>query len=392
MDIKEFVKNFPGKLKETKGTTPESKVFAFIPDKLPPKLEYDLELTNLLAQAESSLGKLSSAGRFLPNPHLLISPYLKQEAVLSSKIEGTQASLSDYFIYEAIKKEIRKDIGLKEIENYVEAATQALESLKKEKISIRLIQDMHKILVRGVRGDKLIPGEIRGTQNWIGPEGCKIEDATFVPPTALALPDLLLDLQGFINNPLEHKDIRPLIQCALMHYQFESIHPFFDGNGRIGRLLIILYLCENKLLSQPLLYLSAYFEKNRGEYYKRLREVSMKNNWISWVKFFLKGIAIQAEAATRVSEKIMDLQKKYALDLQKNNEGNLKTQSLMAQLFINPYITIPTAQKILNTSFPTAKAHIKILEKLGIVREVAIKNSKAQVYLAEELFKTIMNS
>ena len=392
MDINDFIKNFPGKLKETKGTTPESKVFAFVPNGLPPKLEYDLELTNLLAQAESSLGKLSSAGRFLPNPHLLISPYLKQEAVLSSKIEGTQASLSDYFIYEAIKKEGKKNIGLKEIENYVEAATQALEALKKEKISIRLIKDIHKTLVRGVRGDNLIPGEIRGTQNWIGPEGCKIEEATFVPPPASSLADLLLDLQRFVNSPQENKDMRPLIQCALMHYQFESIHPFFDGNGRIGRLLIILYLCENKLSSQPLLYLSAYFEKNRGEYYRRLREVSMKNEWISWIKFFLKGVAIQAEAATSVSEKIMDLQKKYTLSLQKNSGGNLKTQAIIDQLFINPYITIPTAQKLLKASFPTAKKHMEILEHLGIVREVAIKNSKAQVYLAEELLKTIKDN
>jgi Fic family protein len=197
-------------------------------------------------------------------------------------------------------------------------------------------------------------------------------------------------LQNFINNPNKSSDIRPLVQCALIHYQFETIHPFFDGNGRIGRLLILLYLCENKLLSQPLLYLSAYFEKNRSEYYQRLREVSTKNDWISWIKFFLKGIALQADIATKVSENIMDLKIKYSTLLQRIKKSNFKTQTLMDNLFINPFISAPGARKILNTSFPTAKTHLKILEKLRILKKYKVPHSKAQIYVAEELFKTIM--
>jgi Fic family protein len=390
MDSKEFSADAPGKLKKIKGSTPDSVAFAFVPDKLPPKIEYDLELTNLLAQAESSIGKLSSAGRFLPNPHLLISPYMKQEAVLSSKIEGTQASLSDYFLYEATKNEPKGDIGIKEIENYIAAANEALAALKTEKISIALIQHIHRTLLKGVRGEKLIPGELRGAQNWIGPHKCKIEDATFVPSPPTELFELLEDLEDFIGNSGKYKDIRPLIQCALIHYQFETIHPFFDGNGRIGRLLVLLFLCEKGLLSQPLLYLSAYFERNRTEYYHKLRSVSMKNDWTNWLKFFLQGVAVQSDIATKVSEKVMDLEKEYYLKLQKMKIGNLKTHTLMEQLFVNPFITIPKAQEVLKVSFPTAKAHIEILEKIGALKQVEVKDSKGQVYLAEKLFKTIM--
>lgn len=390
MDNKEFSSNAPGKLVKTKGSTVDNSVLAFVPNKLPPEIEYDLELTNLLAQAESSIGKLSSAGRFLPNPHLLISPYMKQEAVLSSKIEGTQASLSDYFLYEATKDEPKKDIGILEIENYVNAANTALAALKNERISVALIQHIHRTLLKGVRGEKLIPGELRGAQNWIGPHKCKIEDATFIPPPPSEIVGLLEDLEDFIGNSAKYKDIRPLIQCALIHYQFETIHPFFDGNGRIGRLLVLLFLCEKGLLSQPLLYLSAYFERNRTEYYEKLRGVSMKNGWSAWLKFFLKGVAQQSDIATKVSERIMDLQKDYCSQLQKLNLGNLKTQMLIEELFINPFITISRAQEVMKVSFPTAKAHIEILIKIGFLKPIEVKTPKGQVYLAEKLFKTIM--
>ncbi|OGX17331.1 MAG: cell filamentation protein Fic, partial [Omnitrophica WOR_2 bacterium RBG_13_44_8b] len=378
MDINNFKSTRAGKVIKT-----DRDYSAFVPHSLPPEIKYSAELINLLAEANRHLGNLNGVGALLPNPNLLIVPYMRREAVLSSKIEGTQTSLSDLFYFEAARKEEQKAEAQKtdvlEVVNYVKAMDCGLKRLKELPICLRLMREIHAILMKDVRGQHLTPGEFRRSQNWIGPAGCILNDAAFVPPPVHDMHEALGELEKFLHN---RDNIPGLIQCALIHYQFEAIHPFLDGNGRIGRLLITLFLCEREFLSYPMLYLSAFFEKYRREYYDRLISVSQKGEWEEWINFFLRAIAVQSKDAALNSKAILNLLENYRDRIQEKRTSIYVTM-LLDELFKNPYVTIPRAAVKLKTSFHTAKAAIEKLKKANILVEITDKQ-RGKVYCARE--------
>ncbi len=357
----------------------------FVPNALPPQIEYDTDLVSILSEADKNLGTLAGIGKLLPNPHLLIGPYIRREAVLSSRIEGTMASLSDLFLYEITKREPRDYMRIREVRNYVYATTISLKALKKSAITLDLMKKAHRSLLHRVRGEERSPGNFRRIQNWIGPPGSEIEDAVFVPPPWKEAPRLLSDLEDFLIRP--PKRIPPLIQCALVHYQFETIHPFLDGNGRIGRLLITLFLHKRGLLPQPLLYLSAYLEENKKEYGDRLTAVREESDIDGWLKFFLKGVSIQAEEATKNVDQIVNLQRKYQEKLRKM-KSTMNAMRLVDGLFLNPYTTITNAAEYLGVTFPTAQRTIRMLEDAEILKEFS-KRRRNRIYVARDLMRIL---
>jgi len=244
---------------------------AFVPNRLPPQIDLDWDLVKLNSAADRALSELSGAGGQLPNPDLLIAPFIRTEAVLSSRIEGTQTGMDDLLYFEADPSKTPRTPDVKEVTNYVKAMNYSLDRVGKLPICGRLVREIHAILMEDVRGGDSTPGEFRTRPNWIGPEGCTLEQATYVPPPPDEMNQSLTDWEKYLHAEPQEP---PLVQCALMHYQFEAIHPFFDGNGRVGRLLIPFFLCDRGYLSEPLLYLSAFFERNRTEYYERLLAVS----------------------------------------------------------------------------------------------------------------------
>ena len=247
MDTSLFKNSPSGKLIRATGG-----YWAYVPNSLPPRLEWDTALVSRISKADLAVGTLSGLGETLPNPHLLIYPFIRREAVLSSRIEGTQSSLSDLLLFEATQVEKRGDV--KEVQNYVRAMEYGLKRLNELPLSLRFIRELHSILMEGVRGEHATPGEFRQSQNWIGPAGATLNEATFVPPPVPEMSECLNQLENFLHSDTE---LPPLVQAAMVHYQFETIHPFLDGNGRIGRLLVTLLLCQRNVLSKPLLYLSA---------------------------------------------------------------------------------------------------------------------------------------
>lgn len=287
MNPKEFTKSKAGRL--IRGP---QRYWAFVPDPLPPPLSIDWDLARVLSGADRALSELAGLARTLPNPHLLIGPFIRREAVLSSRIEGTQASLSDLFFFEAAypekglpARESASDV--QEVANYVKALEYALKRVRDLPLSLRLIREVHEILLSGVRGGNWTPGEFRRSQNWIGPPGCTLMEAEFVPPPPHEMMESLSELEKFLHRP---SNLPPLVKTALVHYQFEAVHPFLDGNGRIGRLLISLLLRHENLLDQPFLYLSAFFERRRSEYYAKLLDISKSGQWRSWMEFFMQGV------------------------------------------------------------------------------------------------------
>ncbi len=356
--------------------------WAFVPAPLPPPLDYDRETVVLLSQADAALSELSGLGRHLPNPHLLITPYVRREAVLSSRIEGTKTNLAELLLDEADATAIAQDPeDVREVRNYVRALETGLRRLKKLPLSLRLVRDIHKELMRGARGAHATPGEFRRSQNWIGPAGSTVETATYVPPPPDEMNESLADWERFLNQRDEHPD---LVQSALIHEQFEAIHPFLDGNGRVGRLLITLFLMERGRLSQPLLYLSAFFEAHRQEYYDRLQAVRMSGDWIGWIRFFLRGVKdVSCEAVVRAG-KLMDLRERYRRRL----EDNAKAMALLDRLFENPYVTVARAAKLLKTSNPTARAAVKKLVDAGMLKETTGR-SWGKVFLARPILRAI---
>lgn len=379
MNPEEFTGSTSGKVIRTTGG-----YWAFVPNPLPPPIEYDREMVQLLSDADRALGRLAGIGELLPNPHLLIAPYIRREAVLSSRIEGTQASLSDLLYFEAAEEEPPRAPDVQEIRNYVLAMEYGLKRLEKLPLSLRLVREIHGRLMQDVRGEEKRPGEFRQGQNWIGPPGCSLADATFVPPPAPEMTEALGEWEKFLH---EDKDIPPLVQCALIHYQFEAIHPFVDGNGRVGRLLITFFLCERGHLREPLLYLSAFFDQNRDEYYSRLLKVSRSGDWIGWIRFFLRGIATQASAARVDSERLVALQKSYREMFQKR-KASPTALAIVDELFLNPYVTATRLAKRLNVSFPTVQTNIDWLLGIGVLREITGRQ-RNRVYCAEELLRAI---
>ncbi len=362
----------------------------FVPNVLPPSISYDNELVMLLAQAERKVGELKGKGSELKNPHILIRAYLKREAVLSSKIEGTLASLEDLNKHEAIGnigQNVAENLRLREVVNYVRALEESLKKIEEpnQLVDLNIIKTAHKTLMSGVRDQDKNPGEFRTTQNWIVKTQGTKKTIIYTPPSPKKILDLLTNLEKFFQT--DHNQISTLIQCAIIHYQFEAIHPFLDGNGRIGRLFLPLILYKKGLLPEPLLYLSAYFDKYQEEYYNGLLAVSQKGKWREWMKFFLKAFAEQADETIKNIQKLVDLEKKYKNILrQKNTSSNVVL--LMEHMFSNPYVTIPQASKFLEVTYPSAKNAVMTLVDVGIIQQTDIfYNSK--VFLAEEIEATL---
>jgi len=353
---------------------------AFIPAPLPPEISYDAGLVLALSRADSALSELSGLGRQLPNPHLLIAPYVRREAVLSSRIEGTRASLSDLLLDEA-ELDPSGDADVREVRNYVDALEHGLARLRERPLSLPLVRELHERLLQGVRGDRATPGEFRRSQNWIGPAGSTPMTAPYVPPP----PDLMMDALGDWEKFLHERDRYPdLIQCAVMHEQFEAIHPFLDGNGRVGRLLITLFLVERGRLPQPLLYLSDYIEAHRQEYYDSLQRVRTEGDWPGWLRFFLVGVEETARAAVRQASRLMDLREAYRLRL--NRRPN--ALKLLDELFANPYLTVARAVRVLNVTAPTARQTVALLQSEGLLEEVTGR-SWGRIYLARPILRAI---
>lgn len=336
---------------------------AFVPSPAPRTVEFSPDVVALLDDASHGLGLLAGIGRRLPNPHLLIAPYLRREAVLSSRIEGTITSLSDIYAFEAEQLSLIQAPDVQEVRNYVVAYEHGLSRLPTLPLSLRLIRELHGRLMTDVRGAGLQPGTFRTYQNWIG--GATARDAAYVPPPPDQMRDALDDFERFLHE----RTLRPLIQAAVAHYQFEAIHPFGDGNGRLGRLLVLLFLAERGLLPQPLLYLSAYFERTRSTYYDLLLRVSTHGDWTSWITYFLEGVRVQAGNASDLADRLLGLQAHYRTTLQ-SSRRTANALALVDHLFVNPIVSAASVQRALGLSAPTALSTIRILEQEGIVREI----------------------
>lgn len=340
---------------------------AFIPKPLPPQplIQFDNELIKLIAEANRELGRLDGAAEILPNPDLFVAAYVKKEAVLSSQIEGTQASLVDVLEFDTEDNisYMPQDIG--EVINYVKSMNYGLKRLDSLPLSLRLIKEIHSILLENTRGSQRNPGEFRRTQNWIGPTGCTLKTATFVPPPVPEMLKAMANLESFMHSKT---DLPILIKAGLVHCQFETIHPFLDGNGRVGRLLITFLLCEQKALNRPLLYLSYYFKKYRSEYYDWLMEVRNNGNWEGWLKFFLSGVIEVSKQAIDTAKKIIDLQSEHkSLVIKEVNSP--KALKLLDILYFRPVLSIRDAEKDLDISYPTASNLINKFEELKILKE-----------------------
>ena len=354
---------------------------AYIPNPIPRHIDLSPTLVYHLDEASRAVATLAGVGETIPNPLLLIRPFMRREAVLSSSIEGTQASLSDVFMYEA--SGVRKGDVL-EVINYVLALELGISELQNIPICLRLINKMHAKLLESVRGEEKRPGILRNEQVWIGSEGARIEEARYIPPPSDMVSDLMLDWEKFANE--EHLTLPPLIQCALLHYQFEAIHPYLDGNGRIGRLLIILYLCSKKILPTPLLYLSAYFERNRNLYYDQLYGLSATGDWHEWLNYFLDGVIEQANDALRRVRIIRELEEQYRHKLQELGES-ANSLRLVEELFAFPVTTTPRVARFLDVSSAGARGILQRLTRAGIIEE--IPNMWPHHFIARELLAAI---
>ncbi len=358
--------------------------WAFVPAPLPAELGYDTTLTLALSRADAALSELAGLGRVLPNPHLLIAPYIRREAVLSSRIEGTRSSLSDLLQDEAGSDLPHGEAAdLREVRNYVSALEYGIQRLKSLPLSLRLVRELHARLMQGVRGEHAAAGEFRRSQNWIGPAGSTLATAAYVPPPPPAMQAALGEWEKFIH---QHDAMPDLVQCALLHEQFEAIHPFLDGNGRVGRLLITLFLMERARLPQPLLYLSVYIEEHRRDYYELLQRVRTDCDWNAWLRFFLAGVETTAKDAVLRAQRLMDLREK----IRTRFAGKPKVLALLDQLFINPYISVARAEKILGVSNPTARQAVVMLEKTGVLKEVSGR-AWGKLYLAGAILEAVQS-
>ncbi len=358
--------------------------WAFIPNPLPPQVALSWNLVKQLSEADRALSELAGTARTLPNPHLLIGPFIRREAVLSSRIEGTQASLSDLLFFEASGSVDPKAPDVQEVANYVKAMEYGLARLQKFPLSLRFIRELHERLMSSVRGEHLTPGEFRRSQNWIGLPGCTLTDATYVPPPVKEMEEALNQFEAYLHGPSE---LPLLIRLAGIHYQFEAIHPFLDGNGRIGRLLITLLLCKEGALSEPLLYLSAFFERNRSDYYRLLLAVSQAGRWADWISFFLRGVAEQSRDALARSGRLLNLWKHYRNEFQSARSSALQLR-LVDQLFAYPAITVTQAAKLLKVTHRSAQLNIDKLIRRGILKEATGKQ-RNRVFVALDIVKII---
>jgi len=363
-------------------TTPQGYA-AFVPAPLPPRLQYSNELVLTLSAADAALSELSGLGRLLPNPRLLIGPYVRREAVLSSRIEGTQASLSDILADEAGQVSQTPPDDVQEVRNYVVALEYGIERLQTLPLSLRLVCELHGQLMQGVRGGHATPGEFRRSQNWIGPAGSTPATAPYVPPPVQEMKEALGEWEKFLHI---RGTLPELIQCALMHEHFEAIHPFLDGNGRVGRLLITLFLIERGRLGLPLLYLSEFIERHRREYYQHLQAVRTHGDWDTWLQYFLNGVRWSARRAIRQAGQLIDLRE----SLRQRLATLPKALPLVDALFENPYLTPPKVKELTGVSDPTARSLLGKLEAAGIVREVTGRQW-GKLHVAQEVLDALDN-
>lgn len=344
---------------------------AFVPAPLPPNPPIRLEgdLRGLLSQADFALGRLDGSIATLPNPDLLVFMYVRKEAVLSSQIEGTQSSLQDLLAAESDlfeRTDIARDVD--EVINYVAAMNYGLTRLTELPVSVRLIREIHERLMHGVRGGRLTPGELRRSQNWIGPGGGTLADATFVPPPPDEVPQALGHLEAFLH---ENDDLPLLVKIGLAHAQFETIHPFLDGNGRVGRLLITFLLTQAGVLGRPVLYLSYYFKRHRQEYYDRLQAVRDGGDWEGWLAFFLRGVAEVSDEAAETARRVLLLRERHRMEITDHlGRAAGGGHRVLESLFDHPIVSVGAVREITKTSFAAANQLVTRLVELGVLREV----------------------
>lgn len=383
MHADQFTSDAPGRLvaarHEATPQYPASDYIAFIPHPLPPNLSMEASLVRALSDADRALGELAGVGRTVPSPSLLIGPFVRREAVLSSKIEGTQTEIADLYAYEAGQRYLPglrpppPEYDVQEVLNYVQALDYGIKRLETLPIGLRLIRELHEKLMQGVRGKNATPGMFRQSQNWIGAENTPIRAARFVPAPPYKLPEVLDAFEKYIHTD----DIYPpLLRIGMIHYQFETIHPFIDGNGRIGRLLISLLLQAWELLPEPLLYLSAYFEHHRAEYYDLLLGVSTKGDWNQWLHFFLRGVTEQSRDAARRAKQLQDLQSTWRAEVAARTDSGLPLR-VIDHLFQRPILTVRDVQEVLGVkSYHTAQKYVQVLNDIGILRLLSDQPAK----------------
>lgn len=340
---------------------------AFLPESLPPQpdIEYDGELRTLLSNADRDIARLDAIAALLPNPDLFVAMYVRHEAVLSSQIEGTQSTLEDVLAFEADATHNDAPKDVEEVVNYVRAMNHGLKRLDEGfPLSLRLLREIHAELMHEVRGGEKSPGDFRRTQNWIGGTGTTLATAAFIPPPPHALMETLGALEKFLHDA--KSSVPLLIRCGLAHAQFETIHPFLDGNGRVGRLLITLMLCEEKALSRPLLYLSVFLKAHRAEYYDRLTAIRMQGHWEAWLKFFLRGMSLTARAATRTAHDIVALRESHRSAIAKN----AKALKLLDYLYRQPLVSAKRVTVAVSCSTPTAIKLLDDFQSRGWLKEI----------------------
>lgn len=342
---------------------------AFFPAPLPPQppLRLEGELHALLSHADRALGRLDGSIQTLPNPDLFVFMYVRKEAVLSSQIEGTQSSLQDLLAAEAHILAPDRPRDVDEVVNYVAAMNYGLARLQELPVSVRLIREIHQHLLQGVRGMRLTPGELRTSQNWIGPAGCTLNEANFVPPPPYEVPLALGALETFLHAD---SDLPQLIQIGLAHAQFETIHPFLDGNGRVGRLLITFLLCQRGILLKPVLYLSHFFKQHRTEYYERLQAVRDHGDWEGWLAFFLRGVVSVSREATDTARRILALREDHRARVTAGlgrAAGN--GHKVLEHLYQRPIVAVSDVQELTGTTYTAANNLVSRMVALGIVTE-----------------------
>jgi Fic family protein len=363
---------------------------AFIPAPLPPipPLRFDSQLATVLAGAGTALGRLDGVAATLPNPELFVAMYVRREAVLSSQIEGTQSTLDDVLAYEINSDRAKLPRDVEEVVNYVTAMNYGLQRLQALPLSLRLLREIHERLLAGGRGSDKTPGEFRERQNWIGSP--RITDAVFVPPPVHEMKTALSNLERFLHDS---DGLDPLIVCALAHAQFETIHPFLDGNGRVGRLLITFLLCHEKVLQRPVLYLSHYLKQHRGTYYDRLMAVRNEGDWEGWLRFFLTGVATVAREAEQTARRIVQLREKLR-DAAQAGGVSVNVLKLMDHLYEQPVINVKAASEALHVSIPAANRMINELHDNQILAEVTGGNRNRMFRFAPylDLFNDVVES
>ena len=360
-----YVSNFSG----------EYEYKSFVPAALPPKIEMDDEMISLLVEANKQIYALESITAHIPSIKLFTSMYVRKEALMSSQIEGTQATLEDV-LDPTIDQNTNRDLS--DVVNCVKATDFAVERLKTLPLNNKLIRETHSVLMNGVRGVDKSPGEFRGSQNWIGGAGSTLRNARYIPPNVMDMVECMSDLEKYMNS---EDTLDTLIQAALIHYQFESIHPFLDGNGRVGRLLITLFLMEKKVLSSPALYISYFLKSNRIEYYDRMSEVRVKGNYEQWVKFFLRAVAESAQDAIITIHELDKLHEENYNKIQTLGRARINATKLFDYLEENPIIDISKTASVLDLSYNTVSLAVKNLMSLGILGKTEGKTYAYTAYL-----------